>query len=89
MTYDDVWGRMAAWVVSSRGGGRVGFVVGSRSMSSTVKKIAVLPGDGLGPDVMDEALKVLKAVEKKSGVQFQFQVVLITILSIPTPITLY
>ncbi|GAB5366048.1 hypothetical protein AAMO2058_001110800 [Amorphochlora amoebiformis] len=55
----------------SRGGGRVGFVVGSRSMSSTVKKIAVLPGDGLGPDVMDEALKVLKAVEKKSGVQFQ------------------
>ncbi len=29
--------------------------------------IAVLPGDGIGPEVMDEALKVLQAVEKKFG----------------------
>jgi 3-isopropylmalate dehydrogenase len=27
--------------------------------------IAVLPGDGIGPEVMAEALKVLKAVNKK------------------------
>mmetsp|Transcript_32330 Transcript_32330/g.78682 ORF Transcript_32330/g.78682 Transcript_32330/m.78682 type:complete len:379 (+) Transcript_32330:170-1306(+) len=43
----------------------------ARAMSSTAKKIAVLPGDGLGPDVMAEALKVLQAVEKKSGVTFE------------------
>jgi len=32
--------------------------------------IAVLPGDGIGPEVMAEALKVLDAVEKKFGVTF-------------------
>eukprot|EP00472_Partenskyella_glossopodia_P007252 CAMPEP_0197526096 /NCGR_PEP_ID=MMETSP1318-20131121/16361_1 /TAXON_ID=552666 /ORGANISM="Partenskyella glossopodia, Strain RCC365" /LENGTH=369 /DNA_ID=CAMNT_0043080099 /DNA_START=88 /DNA_END=1197 /DNA_ORIENTATION=- len=43
----------------------------ARQMSSgSVKKIAVLPGDGLGPDVMAEALKVLSAVSAKSGVEF-------------------
>jgi isopropylmalate/isohomocitrate dehydrogenase-like protein len=29
-------------------------------------KIAVLPGDGIGPEVIDAAVKVLKAVEEKS-----------------------
>ena len=33
-------------------------------------KIAVLPGDGIGPEVMNEALRVLDAVEKKHGVKF-------------------
>ena len=28
-------------------------------------KIAVLAGDGIGPEVMNEALKVLEAVQKK------------------------
>lgn len=28
-------------------------------------KVAVLPGDGIGPEVMDEALRVLDAVEKR------------------------
>lgn len=32
--------------------------------------IAVLPGDGIGPEVMTEALKVLGAVENKFGVVF-------------------
>ena len=32
--------------------------------------IAVLPGDGIGPEVMAEALKVLDAVEKKFDVTF-------------------
>ena len=34
-------------------------------------KVAVLPGDGIGPEVMAEALKVLDAVEKKYGVSFE------------------
>jgi 3-isopropylmalate dehydrogenase len=34
-------------------------------MSSTILKIAVLAGDGIGPEVMREAIKVLCAVEKK------------------------
>ncbi len=34
-------------------------------------KVAVLPGDGIGPEVMVEALKVLDAVEKKYDVSFQ------------------
>ena len=29
------------------------------------KKIAILAGDGIGPEVMAETLKVLTAVEKK------------------------
>ncbi len=35
-------------------------------------KIAVLSGDGIGPEVMAEARKVLAAVEKKFGLAFQF-----------------
>ncbi|BCR05448.1 3-isopropylmalate dehydrogenase [Desulfuromonas versatilis] len=34
-------------------------------------KVAVLPGDGIGPEVMTEALKVLDAVEKKFAVAFE------------------
>ena len=41
-------------------------------MSRTFK-IAVLPGDGIGPEVMQEALKVLDAVAAKSGVTFEFK----------------
>jgi len=33
-------------------------------------KIAVLPGDGTGPEVVDEALKVLAAVAKLKGFEF-------------------
>jgi len=33
-------------------------------------KIAVLPGDGIGPEVMDEALKVLKSIGKKFSLEF-------------------
>ena len=36
-----------------------------------VHKIAVLPGDGIGPEVMAEALRVLDAVEKKYEVTFE------------------
>jgi 3-isopropylmalate dehydrogenase len=33
-------------------------------------KVAVLPGDGIGPEVMAVALRVLDAVERKYGVEF-------------------
>ncbi|KHD85146.1 3-isopropylmalate dehydrogenase [Heyndrickxia ginsengihumi] len=36
------------------------------------KKITVLPGDGIGPEVMDGAVKVLKAVFDHFGHQFEF-----------------
>ena len=38
---------------------------------STNYKVAVLPGDGIGPEVMKEALKVLDAIEKKYDVTFE------------------
>ena len=37
------------------------------------KKIAVLAGDGIGPEVMDEALKVLNAVSSKHNIKFNFE----------------
>lgn len=40
-------------------------------MSSKIFKIAALAGDGIGPEVMREAIKVLRAVEKKFPLQFQ------------------
>lgn len=36
-----------------------------------VFKVAVLPGDGIGPEVMTEALKVLDAVEGRFDVRFE------------------
>lgn len=39
-------------------------------MSKTFK-IAVLPGDGIGPEVMNAALNVLDAVENKFGIKFE------------------
>ena len=36
------------------------------------KKIAVLPGDGIGPDIIAEAIKVLKKVEQLYGTSYQF-----------------
>ncbi len=35
------------------------------------KKIAIVPGDGIGPEVMAEAVKVLKKIEEKFGHQFE------------------
>nr|MDA3822716.1 3-isopropylmalate dehydrogenase [Bacteroidales bacterium] len=34
--------------------------------------IAVLPGDGIGPEIVDQALKVLKAIAKKYDHEFSF-----------------
>jgi 3-isopropylmalate dehydrogenase len=38
-----------------------------------MKKIAVLPGDGIGPEVMREALKVLDAVRTSYNFEFSYQ----------------
>jgi len=37
-----------------------------------VYKIAVIPGDGTGPEVVDEGLKVLKAISEKENFQLDF-----------------
>ncbi len=38
----------------------------------TTFKIAVLPGDGIGPEIVAEAVKVLKVIGEKYEVSFQF-----------------
>ena len=35
------------------------------------KKILLLPGDGIGPEIMQEAIKVLKLVEQRNDVTFE------------------
>ncbi len=35
-------------------------------------KIAVIPGDGTGPEVIREGIKVLKAISEKYGIKFEF-----------------
>lgn len=42
-----------------------------RPMSNTIK-IAVLSGDGIGPEIMKQALLVLNAIEKRFGLRFEF-----------------
>ncbi len=41
-------------------------------MSKKTYKIAVIPGDGTGPEVIREGVKVLKAVSEKTGFNFDF-----------------
>ncbi len=38
-----------------------------------MNKIAVLPGDGIGPEVMSEAIKVLKTVERFFDFSFEYE----------------
>ena len=40
-------------------------------------RVALLPGDGVGPEVVAEAVKVLRAVEATSGIIFRFETALI------------
>jgi 3-isopropylmalate dehydrogenase len=42
-------------------------------MENNMYKIAVMPGDGTGPEVVDEGLKVLKAASEKFNFQYQTQ----------------
>ena len=43
-------------------------------MSAKEYKIAVMPGDGTGPEVVAEGLKVLKAASKKFGFSYSQEV---------------
>ncbi|NOX35585.1 MAG: 3-isopropylmalate dehydrogenase [Deltaproteobacteria bacterium] len=38
-----------------------------------MKKIAVLPGDGIGPEVMEQAVKILKKAASLYGIDFEFE----------------
>jgi 3-isopropylmalate dehydrogenase len=40
---------------------------------SMTHKIAVLPGDGIGPEIMEQAVKVLKAFEQKFDLSFELE----------------
>ena len=39
--------------------------------------IAVLPGDGIGPEVIAEAIKVIKIIESKLGLQIKLNEALV------------
>lgn len=39
----------------------------------SVKTIAILPGDGIGPEVMAEATKVLKTIQGKYNLRFEYK----------------
>ncbi len=38
---------------------------------SQSRNITIFPGDGIGPEVTREAVKILKALQKKSGIEFK------------------
>lgn len=42
------------------------------SSQSLAKTICLLPGDGIGPEIVAEAVKVLQAVEQTGGCALQF-----------------
>jgi len=42
-------------------------------MTKKTYNIAVLPGDGTGPEVVNEGVKVLKATSNKFGIKFNFE----------------
>jgi 3-isopropylmalate dehydrogenase len=65
--------------VESRGSGP-GFKTGEQkeiaigeSMSEKIYHIAVIPGDGTGPEVVAEGLKVLRALGRRCDLDFQFK----------------
>lgn len=41
-------------------------------MKTTIK-IALLPGDGIGPEIMDQALKVMHAITEKHALNFEYK----------------
>ena len=51
--------------------------LGKHSDMQSLYRIALLPGDGIGPEVVAEAVKVLKVVESVNGLTFRFQTGLI------------
>src|SRR6201998_2928779 len=53
--------------------GMTSFATQGNSMSANdALHIAVLPGDGIGPEVMDPTLEILRKIEKTSDLKFRF-----------------
>lgn len=46
-------------------------------LKTMTKKIAVLAGDGIGPEVTQQALQILKIIEKNSDLNFEFEEALV------------
>lgn len=46
------------------------------------KNIAILPGDGIGPEIIEQALKVLKSIEKKFKHEFKYENALVGAIAI-------
>lgn len=46
------------------------------------KRIALLPGDGIGPEIVKQAVKVLEAVTQKFGVVFQYRTAMVGAVAI-------
>src|ERR671921_1122309 len=42
-------------------------------MASEVKRVAVVPGDGIGPEVIEEAVGVLERVRETHGVELELK----------------
>ena len=40
-------------------------------MEKQMYKLAIIPGDGTGPEVIKEGLKVLEAVSSKAGFKYE------------------
>ena len=51
-------------------------LVGDREVLFMEKTIALIPGDGIGPDIVREGVRVLDAVAAKFGHQFTYKTVL-------------
>ena len=41
-------------------------------MAEVMGKVAVLPGDGIGPEVMEATLQVAEAVQKRHGFKLEW-----------------
>ena len=50
---------------------RYQFIVGLEVADVKTYKIAVIPGDGTGPEVVNEGKKVLEAVGRKFGFKYE------------------
>src|SRR5690606_34927304 len=49
------------------------FLKKTRRRSTMEKKIAVLPGDGIGPEVTEAAVKILEVIGRRFGHTFKFE----------------
>ena len=49
------------------------FIIGTKRTMQQSRTIAILPGDGIGPEIMAEAVKTLDAVQKRFGLSLQYR----------------